>query len=330
MKKIISLVFLVNLSFAYVNAQIKPSWVDRPSSIYPDSRFVSAVGGGGDRRQAETNALGALTAFFKQSVSSRIRMIESEIEVNGRSTSSSLNLSSIEAAAALDTLIGAEIKNTWNDPINGVWYAVAVMEKAQCGALYTGELNKTIREINTLIAISDGVSFETISKCQAAQKLAAQADVYATVLALLDGPNRQQEVSELTARIAGTMNDAKAIPVDVRVNGDINGRIKAAFAGAFTSLGFRTGNRNSRFALEVTTTFTPAPQGRYFNTRYTVDAVLKDTRTGAELFTYNIGNRESHPANQSDADNRALIGAERKITEEFPEILQEYLNLSQN
>jgi hypothetical protein len=327
MKRIVSLAFLLYIGFIHVSAQDKPSWVDMPSSVYPDRLFVSAVGGGRDRHQAETSALGTLTAFFRQSVSSKISMSESESQVNGRTTSSTLNASqSIEAVAALDTLIGAEVKNTWNDTRGGAWYAVAVMEKAQCGRLYISEINKTISEINTLIAVPDGVSFETISKCQAAQKLAAKADVYAMVLALLDGPDRQQEVSRLTARIAETMNNAKAIPVDVRVSGDINGRIKAAFAGAFTAQGFRTGNRNSRFALEVTTAFMPAPQNRNFNTRYTVDAVLKDTQTGAELFTYNIADRESHPATQSDADNRALIGAERKITGEFPAVLQEYLD----
>ncbi|MDR2102397.1 MAG: hypothetical protein LBP43_07480, partial [Treponema sp.] len=61
-------------------------------------------------------------------------------------------------------------------------------------------------------------------------------------------------------------------------------------------------------------------------TRYTIDAVLKDTQTGAELFTYNTSSRESHPASQGDADNRAIIGAERRVTEEFPPILQDYLN----
>jgi hypothetical protein len=35
--------------------------------------------------------------------------------------------------------------------------------------------------------------------------------------------------------------------------------------------------------------------------------------------------RESHSASQEDADNRALIGAQRKIAEMFPAALREYL-----
>jgi hypothetical protein len=296
--------------------------------MYPDRQYVSAVGSGPDRLRAEAGALGALAAYFKQSVTSTVTINDTEQEVNGRSSSDSRMSLSIAAEAALEGLSGAEIRNTWNDPGTQSWYAAAVMEKAKCRGLYAGELDKSIEEIRTLIAVSGGISFETAAKGQKAQGILEKAGMYALVLTLLDGPNRQAEVARLGVEIAGVLAEARAIPVDVRVRGDVNGRFKAAFAGAFTAAGFRTGNRNSRFALEAAVIMTPAARNRYFNTRYTVDAVLRDTQTGAELFTYNAASRESHPASQADADNRAIIGAERRITEEFPEILQEYFNLN--
>jgi hypothetical protein len=325
-KKIVFLVFFVCLGFMSVHAQDKPVWVDKPSAAYPDRLYVSAVGSGRDRQGAESSAVGALVSYFKQSVTSTITISDTERQVNDRSTSESQMSQSIEAVAALDTLIGAEIRTTWNDTRNKNWYALALMEKEKCSGLYFGELDKTINEINTLADTSGGISFETIANCRKAREMLGKAEVYTLLLTMLDGPNRQAEVSRLAGVVAGVLSEAKAIPVDVRVKGDVNGRIKAAFAGAFTAEGFRTGNNNSRFALEAAVTLTPVTLGRYFNTRYTVDAVLKDSRTGAELFTYNAANRESHPASQTEADNRAIIGAERKITEEFSEVLQEYLN----
>jgi hypothetical protein len=323
-KKIAPVLFFVCTAFVF--AQARPPWVDRPSTAYPDRLYVSAVGSGPDRRKAEAGALGALAAYFKQSVTSTVTINDTERQVNGRSSSDSRMSLSIAAEAALDTLIGAEIRNTWNDPRTQSWYAAAVMEKAKCRGLYAGELDKTLAGIRTLLDISGGISFETVANGQKAQGLLEKAGMYALVLTLLDGPNRQAEVSRLGAEVAAVMAEARAIPVDVRVRGDVNGRFKAAFAGAFTAAGFRTGNRNSRFALEAAVIMTPAERGRYFNTRYTVDAVLLDTHTGAELFTYNAADRESHPASQADADNRAVIGAERRVAEEFPEILQEYLS----
>jgi hypothetical protein len=317
---------MMGMGFFSIRAQDRPLWVDKPSAVYPDSLYVSAVGSGQEHPRAEAGALGALAAYFKQSVTSTVIITDTERQMNGRTASDSRMSLSIEADAALDVLIGAEIKNAWHDPKNKNWYAVAVMEKAQCRTLYSGEIDKAIAEINALIDISRGISFGTITNCQKAQGILEKAGMYVLILALLDGPNRQAEISRIGTGVAGVLAEAQTIPVDVRVKGDVNGRIKAAFAGVFTVAGFRTGKGNSRFALETVVTLTPSAQGRYFNTRYTVDAVLTDTLTGAELFTYNAVNRESHPVSQADADNRAITGAERKITAEFPGVLQDYLN----
>jgi hypothetical protein len=328
MKRITFVVFFLYIGLAFVNAQNKPGWVDRPSVLFPDRLFVSAVGAAQDRRQAETGALGGLTAYFRQSITNSVNIRDAERQENGKSVSSVSELSqTIQAVSVVDSLIGAEIRDTWNDTRNGLWYAVAVMEKAKCAPLYAGELTKTFSEINNLIDISAGVSFETISKCRQATELIGKADVLALILSMLGGQDRQTEISNLSIASATAMNQAKAIPVDIRVlAGDRNGRIRSAFAGVFTNEGFRTGNRNSRYALETTMVLTEAPKNKFYNTRYTVDAVLKDTQEGIELFSYNIASRESHTQSQEEADNRVYIGAVRKIEAEFPEILREYLD----
>jgi hypothetical protein len=326
MKRNIPLVFMIGLVCMYAGAQDKPAWVDQPSAVYPERLYVSAVGSGRDRRGAETSALGALSAYFKQSITSTININDTERQVNGRSSSESQMSQSIEASSALDALIGAEIKNAWNDTKADNWYAVAVMEKALCGGLYAGEIDKAVHEIGVLIGIPGEPSFETIGNCRRAQGLLEKADIYTLILRMLGGANRQAEISRLNTAASAALAEARAMPVDVRVEGDVNGRIKAAFAETFTAAGFRTGNRNSRFVLEAALILSPVTGGRYFNTRYTVNAILRDTRTGAELFSYNAGNRESHPAGQEEADNRAVAGAERKIANEFPETLGEYLN----
>jgi hypothetical protein len=326
MKKFCCVIALFGVGLA-AYAQNKPAWVDNPSAVYPAQLYASAVGSGADRQAAEYNAVGSLTAFFKQSVTSRVSITDRETQTGGRSSVSTSEMAqSVEASAALDSLIGAETKAVWNDTGNRLWYAVAVMEKAKCRELYAAELDKTAREITSLINLSGGVTFESIARCKKAQSLAGDAGTYALVLSLLDGPNRQAEVSGLLSQVDAALAEAKAIPVDVRVTGDVNGRIRAAFSGVFTAAGFKTGNRNSRYALEVALVIAPAPKNAYFNTRYTVDAVLKDTQTGAELFTYNIANRESHPASQEDADNRVIIAVPRRVAEEFPGVLQDYLD----
>jgi hypothetical protein len=325
MKKVSVFAALFGVCLA-VSAQNKPAWVGDPSAVYPERLYVSAVGEGAGRQTAESNALGSLAAFFRRSVTSRVSIIDSETQVKGQSVSSSSMSQSVEAIAALDKLIGAEIKAAWNDTGNGLWYAVAVMDKAKCQGLYAAELDKTAREITSLVDLSGGITFEMIARCKKARGLIGEADLYALVLTQLDGPDRQGEIAQFVSQIDAVLNEAQAIPVDVRVTGDAGGQIRAAFAGIFTAEGFQTGNRNSRYALEVTLVTTPAPKTVYYNTRYTLNAVLKDTETDAELFTYNVVNRESHPASQEDADSRVFIVVQRKIAAEFPGVLREYLD----
>ncbi|MDR0642469.1 MAG: hypothetical protein LBG07_08420, partial [Treponema sp.] len=64
MEKRISFLFIIIcLGCMYVAAQDKPAWVDKPSIVYPERLYVSVVGYGRDRREAETGALGALSAY---------------------------------------------------------------------------------------------------------------------------------------------------------------------------------------------------------------------------------------------------------------------------
>ncbi|MDR0584135.1 MAG: LPP20 family lipoprotein [Treponema sp.] len=312
--------------FAALNAQTKPAWVNNPSAVYSSQLYVSATGAGAGRQDAGRNAIAALTSFFKQSVSSRVSIIDRERQVDGSSASESNMSQSIESSAMLDNLMGAEIREAWNDTVNRIWYAVAVMEKDKCTGLYNAELDKIAGEIESLIAAPEGITFEAIPRCKRARELVPKADTCALVLLMLDGQNRQPEISLLAEEINAALDRARSIPVDVRVQGDSEGRIRAAFANALSAEGFKTGGRSSRFAVEAALSTFPAPKTLYFNTRYTVDAALVDTSTGAELFTFNITGRESHPASQEDEDSRVLVGVRRKIAEDFPVALREYIN----
>jgi hypothetical protein len=200
------------------------------------------------------------------------------------------------------------------------------MEKARGRERYTSELNKTVSGINRLLAGADDASLETVKKCTEARANVLDAEMYALILSLLGGPNRQPELSVLAAKVDKALAAARTVTVDVRVTGDIRNSIKAPFLAAFTGLGINTGGQKSRYALEVTFSLQAADRDRYYNADYTVDAVLTDTKTGTELFAYNTTDRASNSRSQAEANDRALMRAVEAIEEEFPELLQEYLS----
>ncbi|GHV77924.1 hypothetical protein AGMMS49942_27450 [Spirochaetia bacterium] len=52
-----------------------PAWVASPNEAYPQSRYITAVGTGHDRTEAERNALAALVAIFGQSVQTEMSTV---------------------------------------------------------------------------------------------------------------------------------------------------------------------------------------------------------------------------------------------------------------
>jgi len=140
-------------------AAAEPAWVSNPRKVYPDAQFVSAVGYGKDRDSAEKNALGALVSVFGQQVTGETVTSSrySEAVMAGKVTVSedaSVN-QAIQTSYDFDTLVGAEIKDTWDDQ-KGTAYAVAVLDKAKGALLYNDLIESNERTIPKLVDIDSG------------------------------------------------------------------------------------------------------------------------------------------------------------------------------
>jgi hypothetical protein len=90
-----------------------------------------------------------------------------------------------------------------------------VIEKAKGRELYDRELTKNINEINRLFGNTVEISFKTLSVCRTVQEYLAQAETNAFMLRMLDGAERQQELSQFAAIMDKMTWDIKAIPFDI-------------------------------------------------------------------------------------------------------------------
>jgi hypothetical protein len=305
--------------------------VYNPGAAYPESRFVSAVGYGLNRESADKDALGALVSVFGQSVEGEIRTSYrySEALAGGlldNRENSEIN-SAVKTSFAMDTLVGAEIKDRWFDG-RDTHYAIAVMDRSQGALLYRNLIAANEGIIQKLVDLppEDRYSFDAYARYELAGAVADADAVFLNVLSVLNPAAaalareglRPGEDYRLAAReIAGN------IPVALRVNQDPNGRIGAAFSSVISGAGFRTGE-GSRYTLEVSVSFTDVdlPQNPNKFVRYVIDARL--SAGGQVLFPYNINGREGHTT-QAEALNRAVRAAEEKIREGFGAAFNAYL-----
>ena len=310
----------------------QPNWVKDPYTKYDRQANVAAVGSGTERQTAEKSALGALIAIFGQEiqVDEKVHVVYEEAVKSGVAAKWSENTRSdntITTSAGMDTLVGAEIGEVWHDTKNNTHYAVAVLNKAKAAAVYRDMINSNQTMINNLTTMSaaEKNTLEGYSRYQFAATVADINTTYANLLAFIGTPFQGLKKGD-DYRLEA-VNITKAIPVALNVQNDKSARIQGAFAKALTEHGFRTGGTTSRYALNVNVVSSPVTIANNANkwTRIEVSANLTDTSTNTVLVPYNFSSREGHTS-QAEADNRAIIAAERKITQEYAGILDNFLS----
>jgi len=226
----------------------------------------------------------------------------------------------------LDSLVGAEIGDTWDDG-KGTFSAVAVLNKAKAAQIYTGMIKTNQTMINNLINIpaNQKNTLEGYSRYQFAAVVADINYSYGNLLSVIGSP--VQGLAKGDDYRLEAKNITKTIPVAIRVQNDKSNRIQGAFAKALSGIGFQSGGSNSSYVLDVNVSSQPVTiQGNaYLFTRVEVTANLTDTSNGSVLLPYNFNTREGHTS-QAEADNRAILAAERKIGDDYAKLLNNYLS----
>jgi hypothetical protein len=314
------------------NSRTKPAWVDSVDSVYNRSQYVAAVGYASNRDMAEKNALASLTAIFGQSIKADQIIVNTYQEAvkNGVTAGWTDNIAmqnTINTSTSMDTLVGAEIKEVWFDS-KSTYYAAAVMEKSRTTQLYNEMIKANQSVIDNLINMNqaDKNSLEGFSRYQFAAIVADINITYGNVLQVIGSPVPAGLIKGDNYRLEA-QNITKAIPVGITVRNDKAGRIQGAFAKALSDIGFRSGGNNSRYILDVNISVSPVdlPNNTNKFARIELGANLTDTSAKSVLLPYNFNSREGH-ATAAEAENRAYSVAERKINEEYKDLLFTYLS----
>jgi hypothetical protein len=309
-----------------------PDWVRDPYSRFDRQSYVAATGVGNSRQEAEKDALGKLAATFGQSikVDEKISISYLEAVKNGAVSSWSENTAvnnTIQTSAGMDSLIGAEIGDTWNDNRN--YYAAAVLNKVKALQIYSNMIKDNQAMIDKLVNIppAEKNTLDGFTRYQFAAMLADINISYGNLLTFIGAPTYAIGLVKGDNYRLEAQNITRAIPVGIIVKNDKAGRIQGAFAKAFSDIGFISGGNNSRYVLNVNVSVSPVdlPANANKFARIELGADLTDTFTKAVLLPYNFNSREGH-ATASEAENRVYTAAERKISEEYKDILFNYLS----
>jgi len=309
----------------------KPVWVNTPSAGYDEKQYIAVAGSGNSNDEAEKKALANLIGTFNTEISdqSSISTAYREAMSSGAadSWSSTTNIdSNISTSSSLDSLVGAEIRERWND--GKEYWALAVMEKAKAARNYSDMIktNQAMISNLTTMTAAEKNTIEGFSRYQFAAVVADVNDSYVNVLRAIGGAVPAGVEKGDKYRLEA-QNIIKTIPVGISVKNDKSGRIQGAFAKSLAELGFRSGGTNSRYLLEVEVNVSPVELPNQTNkfARIELKANLTDTSNRIVIVPFDFNSREGHTS-QSEAENRVYMAAERKISAEYKDKLNEYLS----
>jgi len=324
--------FLASLPVVAQTAQ--PGWVANPYTRFNRQTYLAVVGSGISRASAERDALGRLAATFGVGihVDETIRESYREVTQSGAAAVWAHHVyldSEIRAVVGMDNLIGAQIVDSWNDG-RGSNFALAVMNRERAIQIYSELLRANRETINNLVNMSavQRNTLEGFSRYQLAAVFADMNVSYGTVLSVLGVPVHGLQRGEDFRREAREIRGA--IPIGINVRNDRDGRIRDAFAGAFSDLGFRIGGTGSRYVLDVDISVTldqrfSAHHDAWLTWAYkTLRAELRDARTGTVLLPYTVREREGH-VTRTGAEDWVFRSAVETIGREYGNLLSDYL-----
>ncbi|MDR2313733.1 MAG: LPP20 family lipoprotein [Spirochaetaceae bacterium] len=302
----------------------EPPWIADPYAVYNRAAYIAAVGYGPLRDTAEKTALTNLSSIFGQSITSESKTnytYTQAVETSSMAWEEKSTMAqAVKTSVAMDTLIGAEIKDVWKSP-DGTCYALALMDRAKTSLIYLELIRQNLEAIEALTNLPEAEkqSFEGFVNYYQAAALADANQVFANVRNVISpGAMAGEDLKTGNDYRIEAARIARDIPIAITVTNDRQNRIQGAFAAALSSTGFRTGGKDSRYALRVNFSMEEISflNNPYRWVRYVVDASLVDASTETVLFPYSITGREGH-ANIREAENSALGSVETAIKDRY-------------
>lgn len=306
-----------------------PLWVNEPSSVYPDAAYLSGVGYGPSRADAESAAVAVLTKAVSQKVEAQSSSVQEMDAASMQSVRRGFS-SVIRTSSTVDEITGLAIKEIWADK-DGYFYALALINREDVGAHYEQRIRACEDGINDFIlfAADNPASFEAVSALKKAASSAAENEKNLSLLSVIH-PGKYKKLS-LTYKNTQTVEallyrEIEKIGIIVEVENDRGKRIETAFLKALKEAGFKASTPFSAsdtdtifYVLKASISFEPfkgksAADNIYV--RYSVNADLIDKRTGKIVLPWSIAGREAH-VTQSEAENRALRTIENEIKQKF-------------
>lgn len=308
----------------------RPQWVDNPSTEYNNMMYMSTVGTGGSRAEAEDNARANLAKIFSTSISAETTTVQRYQEIaSGKSLSFTSQTDQTDKlkVTSIQNLYNIQIGKTWTDKLGQV-YALAYLHRLSTASLYEDMILDHSRKIQALILRSQESKdiWSKYASLSAAGVLDAKNAELIDQLRIisLDSATSLKlpyDRDSLRKQISDT---GKAITLQVVMEGDPDGKVLPILESALTSLGFAL-SPSAENIIRCSVSFENLDmQSNQKYVRYQLSISVTDN-LDQQILTFSDSGREAH-FTAEEAKARAIRTLQTKISGDFSKQFQAFLD----
>ncbi|MCP9439231.1 MAG: LPP20 family lipoprotein [Nitrospira sp.] len=323
---------------AWIGGQAGPAWIDDANRKYPPTEYLTGMGQADNRQGAADQAYAAVARIFKAEVDARAKDWESYFLVERRGSTSEERRLALETVTNISTtkvLENVRIMETWYDQARGVYYALAVLNRAQAEASLLDRLSALDRMIESDIGESRRTSDKviTVRNLRKAARNLVLREVYNADLRVVRPSGRGEaapyDVNDISKELARFL--ATSLVVGVRMVGDhaevaqhalMEGLIRE---GITVTAGAGEGMDVALTVRGVTRLLPVEVHDPYFKyVRWCGDVEVVDTASGRVLGVVSRGGKEGH-LTEREAATKALREMQRHLSSEVAVLIAAHI-----
>ncbi len=323
-KVVICIIMIALFTTCAGNKAIKrsapPEWLDNPESKYPNNAYISAIGSGSSRSDAEKDAAAKLSRIFRTNVSATETMEKRYEELTrGNETSAEDYARSVKnvTLSSEESLVNIQFGESYTDSKAQV-HTIAYLDRFETGNIYEEMISGNSKQVRFYLNKSTGLSnpMDKYAYAGAAwmiaqknQDLLRQYKIISPQISSLYNPEY-----DLNAIQNNYVETAREITFYFDFLGDADRRIENIVSRIFTAEGFQIVNNSGYIMVSGSLNMSLTDLNREDDTIfYRWDMSLNLTQPdGKTILSLNPSGR-SGSISEQEAKSRVYIDIEKKL-----------------
>lgn len=322
------------ISFAILvsaNAQNrKPEWIDNPEKNYPNSQYLSTVGTGDSRKEAENSAASNLSKIFQSKIKSEETInarYQELMKSNQSSLESQTNVNKNISVSSEQTLFNVRYPESYTDNLGRV-YVLGIIEREPTAAIYKNKINDNNSRIKTFVKRYKELKepVKRYANLSAALVTAKVDETLAQQLKIIMvGLSVQSDSEYSLERIAEMCADAKKeIPFAVNISGAEKDNMAAFINEVLSGIGFSVAEKGILTIKGTESIERIDMKSDQKFVRWNYQLSVFDV-SGKAIISFSESGREAH-ITYGEATARALRTMREKIRADFAKKINSYFD----